>query len=90
MGIKTKLSDKAKVYDKIRDHILNAERELGQPPQLLAPYMPNVKDFDSVRAFYRMLKESAVKNSEWYSREKEISEVRFIFEMAGENMHGTA
>ncbi len=85
-----KLNDKAKVYDKVRKHIIKAEKELGAPPPIKLPYMPDVNNLDALRGFYKQLKESAVASSEWYAREKEISGVRFIFEMAGEDMHGTA
>jgi len=78
--------DKVKAYDQIRKHILNAENELGHPPSMRIPYMPDVSDSDSVSGFYRHLKESAVAHAEWYAREKEISRVRHIFENIGEDM----
>lgn len=81
-----KLAEKSKVYDEIRSHILSAEKELGNPPPLSVPYMPDVSDDDAVRSFYKHLKNSAVEHAEWYSREKEISRVRHIFENAGEDM----
>ncbi len=82
-----KPAEKAKVYDIIRTHILNAERELGNPPKMSIPYLPNMDDDgSSVRAFYKHLKTSAVEQAEWYSREKEISRIRHIFEIAGEDM----
>jgi len=78
--------DKVKAYDQIRKHILNAEKELGTPPSMRIPYLPDVRDGDSVRGFYRHLKESAVAHAEWFAREKEISMVRHIFEDMGEDM----
>ncbi len=81
-----KLAEKAKVYDIIRTHIINAERELGSPPPINIPYMPDVRDFDSVRGFYKAMKESASEQAEWYASEKEISRVRHIFENIGEDM----
>jgi len=82
-----KLAEKAKVYDIIRTHILNAEKELGNPPKMSIPYLPNMDDDgSSVRAFYKHLKTSAVEHAEWYSAEKELSRIRHIFEIAGEDM----
>jgi len=81
-----KLAEKAKVYDQIRNHIINAEKELGKPPPINLPYMPNVGDFDSIRGFYKALKDDAIKYSEWFAREKEITMVRHIFEDMGEDM----
>jgi len=81
-----KLAEKAKVYDEIRNHIINAEKELGNPPPINIPYMPDVRDFDSVRGFYKAMKESASEQAEWNASEKEISRVRHIFEDIGEDM----
>ncbi len=81
-----KLAEKAEVYDQIRNHIINAEKELGTPPKLNLPYTPDVRDFDSVRGFYKAIKEGAIEHSEWFAREKEISRVRHIFEDIGEDM----
>jgi len=81
-----KLAEKAKVYDQIRNHIINAEKELGKPPSMRIPYLPDVRDGDSVHDFYRHLKNSAVEHAEWFAREKEISRVRHIFEDMGEDM----
>jgi len=78
--------DKVKAYDQIRKHILNAENELGAPPTMIMPYMPDPSDSDAVRDFYKHLKNSAVEHAEWYAREKEISMVRHIFENMGEDM----
>ena len=78
--------DKVKAYDQIRKHIINAEKELGNPPAMSIPYMPDVSDDDSVRGFYKHLKNSAVEHAEWYAREREISRVRQIFENIGEDM----
>jgi len=83
--------DKVKVYDIIRLHIINAERELGNPPKMSIPYLPNMDDDgSSVRAFYRHLKASAVEHAEWFASEKEISNVRHIFEIAGEDMRSVS
>jgi len=78
--------DKVKAYDQIRKHIINAENELGRPPAMRIPYMPDVSDSDAVRSFYKHLKQSAVEHAEWYASEKEISRVRHIFEDMGEDM----
>ncbi len=78
--------DKVKAYDQIRKHILNAEKELGLPPTISIPYMPDVSDFDSVNGFYKQLKVTAVEQAEWHASEKEISRVRHIFENIGEDM----
>lgn len=81
-----KLAEKAKVYDQVRKHIIKAERDLGSPPPINIPYMPDVRDFDSVRGFYKAMKESASEQAEWYASEKEIMRVRHIFEDIGEDM----
>lgn len=81
-----KLAEKAKVYDQVRKHIIQVERELGSPPLLSIPYMPDVRDFDSVRGFYKAMKECTVEHAEWFASQKEISRVRHIFEDMGEDM----
>jgi len=85
-----KLAEKAKVYDEIRKHIINAENELGKPPSMRIPYMPDVSDDGAVRSFYKHLKESAVEHAEWFAREKEISRIRHIFENIGEDMRSVS
>lgn len=80
------IKDKVKAYDQIRKHIIQAERDLGSPPPINLPYMPDVRDFDSVRGFYKAMKEGAEEYSEWFAREKEITMVRHIFEDMGEDM----
>lgn len=82
--------DKVKAYDQIRKHIINAEKELGNPPAMSIPYMPDVSDDDAVRGFYKHLKNSAVEHAEWYAREREISRVRHIFENIGEDMRSVS
>ena len=81
-----KLAEKAKVYDEIRKHIINAENELGRPPKMSIPYLPDMGDDDAIRGFHKHLKDSAVEHAEWCAREKEISRVRHIFENIGEDM----
>ena len=78
--------DKVKAYDHIRTHVLNAEKELGHPPSISIPYMPDINNFDAVSGFYKHLKESAVEQAEWHASNKEISRVRHIFEDIGEDM----